>query len=116
MWLNINPPTASGAYGDRWDGYMIEISKPDGTKDSFGPFTSDPVGSSYLSYTPAQTGDYTIRFTFPGDTITGEPIPVTPTGQEFIGDYVEPSSDETTLTVQQDPIEPFSRSYSSRSK
>jgi outer membrane protein assembly factor BamB len=107
MWLDFNPPTASGAYGDRWDGYMIEITKPDGTKDNLGPFTSDPVGNMYTSYTPTQTGTYTIRFTFPGDTITGEPVPPTPTGQEFIGDYMEPSSDETILTVQQDPIEPY---------
>ena len=108
MWLNINPPTAVGSDGDRWDNYIIEITKPDGTKDTLGPFTSDPVGAYWVQYTPTQTGTYNIQFTFPGDTITGEPIPpANPRGLEYIGDYVEPSSDETILTVQQDPVESY---------
>ena len=105
MWLNINPPTAVGQDGDRWDGFTIEVTKPDGTRDTLGPMTSDPVGAAWVEYTPTQTGTYNIRFTFPGDTITGEPVPpANPRGLEFIGDYIEPSNAETTLTVQ-DPIE-----------
>jgi hypothetical protein len=30
FWPNCYPPTASGAYGDRWT-WNIEITKPDGT-------------------------------------------------------------------------------------
>jgi hypothetical protein len=38
MWLDKYPPTAGGLGGDRWRGYTVEISKPDGTKQKI-PFT-----------------------------------------------------------------------------
>ncbi len=112
IWLNAYPPTASGANGDRWDGFTVEVTKPDGTKETLGPFTSDPVGSAYSQYTPTQVGEYSFVFHFPGDTLTGEPFPPDWTpfsfGAESIGDiYLESTSDPVTLTVQMDPIEGY---------
>ncbi|MCW4006070.1 MAG: PQQ-binding-like beta-propeller repeat protein [Candidatus Bathyarchaeota archaeon] len=119
VWLDKVPPTANGAYGDRWDDLTIEVTKPDGSTTTIGPFTSDPVGSGYASYTPDQAGTYTFQFHFPGDTITGEPV--NPSGYtrytEYIGDYYEPStSEEVTITVTQEerefwPENPLPNSY-----
>jgi len=111
MWLNFYPPTAVGAYGDRWDGFVVEITKPDASKETLGPFTSDPVGSYYAVYTPTAVGEYKFVFKFPGDTVTGNPIP--PGGYYFgtgvyIGDKILASeSDPVYVTVQEEPIDDY---------
>jgi len=105
FWLNNYPPTASGKGGDRWRNLEIEITKPDGSKQPMGPFTSDPAGSGYTLYTPDQVGTYTFVLSFPGQVLSL----YGPTGIEgrysaFINDTYLPSSATTTLTVQQEPI------------
>jgi hypothetical protein len=112
MWLNDYPRTAVGAYGDRWDNMYIDITRPDGSPETLGPFTSDPVGTAYTNYVPTQVGDYTFVFRFDGDIITGEPRP--PAGwlwfgaEVFIGDTMLPStSAPVTVTVLQDPIQEY---------
>jgi len=111
FWPNFYPPTAEGAYGDRWT-WNLEVTKPDGSKETMGPFTSDPVGGGWTKYTPDQVGTYTIVARMDEHLITGEPLP--PSGPsswlqeeiEYIGDTVlGSSSDPYYLTVQQDPIE-----------
>ena len=72
FWLNYLPPTASGAYGDRWE-ITVEVTTPDGTKQTLGPTKSDPVGGGYIWYTPTQLGTYTVVSKFPGQTLTGIP-------------------------------------------
>ena len=72
MWLNAYPPTASGAQGDRWTFYL-DVTKPDGTNDTIGPITSDPVGSAFQWYTPTDAGVYTVVSRFIGATLTGVP-------------------------------------------
>ena len=52
-WINAYPPTANGAYGDRWTFY-VEITTPSGSIDTIGPFTSDPVGAGWAVYTPTE--------------------------------------------------------------
>lgn len=112
FWVNAYIPTAEGAYGDRWD-FEIDITKPDGNQETFGPITSDPVGGGYFMYTPDQVGPYTFTARFLGYTITGLPLYPGKTletinGAEFVGDTFLPStSDPVTLTVQQDLIEPW---------
>ncbi|MGF3521632.1 MAG: hypothetical protein ACQXXJ_00865, partial [Candidatus Bathyarchaeia archaeon] len=53
MWLDKAPPTASGAYGDRWKNFTLTITKPDGTTET-QKFTSDPVGFAWFMYTPTE--------------------------------------------------------------
>jgi hypothetical protein len=41
FWSSSIPPTAQGAYGDRWI-FTVEVTKPDGTKETLGPVNSSP--------------------------------------------------------------------------
>jgi outer membrane protein assembly factor BamB len=105
MWLNWPPPTAAGTTGDRWQGYKIDITKPDGNVEHLGPFVSDPVGSAYTLYTPDQLGEYKVNFTFPSQILeragyTGLPG----SNSAYIGDNFTRSTAETAFTVQQEPI------------
>ena len=100
MWLDMIDPTASGPMGSRFGDFTVTITKPNGSKETLGPFTSDPASFAYVSYTPDQIGEYTLEFNFPGQQVTGiggiVPVP--------FDNYYEPSSFTTTFTVQQDPI------------
>ncbi|MCW4044193.1 MAG: PQQ-binding-like beta-propeller repeat protein [Candidatus Bathyarchaeota archaeon] len=111
FWLNAVPPTAFGAYGDRWK-FTIEITKPDGTKETLGPLTSDPVGGGFTKYTPTQVGTYTIVAKFPDTKITGQPVP--PGGIYFFGGdayindtYLASQSNPITLVAQEEQVQPW---------
>jgi len=104
---NKIPPTAQGAYGDRWT-WNIEVTKPDGSKETLGPFTSDPVGGGWTSYTPDQVGTYTIVAIMDDHVLTGEPLRPdgTTSSPQSVGNlYLGDTSDPIYLTVQEDPIE-----------
>ncbi len=101
MYLNANPPTASGSMGDRWT-FHLTITDPDGNNETKGPITSDPVGGAYIVYTPTKVGVYTIQASFPGHTLTGEPGQ---TSSIYVGNIYAPSiSRPNTFTVQEDPV------------
>ena len=111
FWLNAVPPTAFGAYGDRWK-FTIEITKPDGSKETLGPITSDPVGGGFTKYTPTEVGTYTIVAKFADYKITGQPVP--PGGVYFFGGeayindtYSASESSPITLVVQETAIAPW---------
>jgi hypothetical protein len=107
MWLDIPPPTASGALGDRWNNFKVVVTAPDGTTTTLGPFTSDDTGGTHADYTPNAVGNYTVAFSFPGQTLAGGTYAGEPNsylGTAYIGDYFEPSNATTTFTVQQTAI------------
>jgi outer membrane protein assembly factor BamB len=102
MWLDKFPATAGGTGGDLWRGFTLDITEPNGDKTSLGPFTSGQTGSTFTTFTPDQVGDYTIIFSWPGQTLTNGTG--TPRASVFEGDYFEGStSDPIILTVTQDP-------------
>ena len=110
FWINWVPPTAAGKAGDRWFFYL-DITKPDGTKQTVGPLTSDPVGGSYYIFTPDPAGNYTITARFGPQVITGSNGTGIYNGMSFMGtpiadlnDIYLASSATTTLTVQEEPI------------
>ncbi len=110
FWLNLCPPTAAGAYGDRWQGFKVDVTKPDGSIETLGPFKSDAVGGAFTTYTPTMLGEYSFVFNFPGQTLAGDnPNPITGTSSAiWVGDYFEPSnSDKVTVTVQQEQVAGF---------
>jgi hypothetical protein len=103
MWVQIPPPTASTGVGDRWHNFNVTITRPDGTKETLGPFTSDDTGGTYTLYTPTQLGNYSFVFNYPGETMPG--ANGASQSNAYIGDYFEPSTSEPAgLTVQQDPV------------
>jgi hypothetical protein len=119
MWLDKFPPTAGGLGGDRWQGFKVEITKPDGTKETLGPFISGQVGTTFAGYSPTQVGDYKLVFSWPGQTLTNGTGSPNLSGIPYVGDYFMPAtSDPFILHVQQQPIqqwqEPPLPSYWSR--
>jgi outer membrane protein assembly factor BamB len=101
FWLDWIPPTVTGALGDRWKIY-VDVTAPDGTNETLGPFTSDPVGSGYTYYTPTQIGTYTVVSRFPGQTLTG--IPGRETNVNVNDTFAPSTSKPAYFTVQQEPI------------
>jgi outer membrane protein assembly factor BamB len=112
FWTNAIPPTRQGAYGDSWQ-FNVDVTKPDGSKETLGPFTSDPIGGTYTIYTPNQVGQYTFVAKFLQHTITGQPLdPRLNTTQQYAyitwGDvYLASQSQPLTVTVQQQAITPW---------
>ena len=88
MWLAQPPPTANVQYGDRWQNFKVAVTKPDGTTETLGPFTSDDTGGTYTTYTPSQVGNYSFFFTFPGQILAGNNLSPAATAftKAFIGD------------------------------
>ncbi|MFB3888827.1 MAG: PQQ-binding-like beta-propeller repeat protein [Candidatus Bathyarchaeia archaeon] len=107
FWLDLPPPTAAGVGGDRWKGFTIKVTRPDGTTESLGPYTSDPTGGTYALYTPQQVGVYKFDVHFPGQVAalnnpdTG--VPGSPS--VYVNDTFLPSDASATLTVQQESIQ-----------
>lgn len=105
FWVNTFPPTAEGAYGDRWTNYMVSVTKPDGTSQSLGPFTSDPVGSGWTLYVPEQTGTYKLVFSCGDQVVTGR----NPAGELYPGKTISQISgavsvNDTYLAATSDPF------------
>jgi outer membrane protein assembly factor BamB len=96
MFLTLVPPGALVGNGIMWQGYMLYITKPDGSNDTLGPFSTDSVGNTYTSYTPSQVGKYTVTFKFPGQVLT--------TTGTYANDTFLPSQNTATFIVQTDPI------------
>ncbi|MFB3888768.1 MAG: PQQ-binding-like beta-propeller repeat protein [Candidatus Bathyarchaeia archaeon] len=90
MWLQPIPPTAS----DIFHGFMVSITRPDGTTESRGPFSSSAIGSQYFEYTPTTLGTYTFKMTYPGETFAN-------------GTFVYSPSETPTssLVVQEQPVQ-----------
>jgi hypothetical protein len=118
FWLDKVMPTAAGTGGYRWSDMTLEITTPDGSVDTLGPFMSDPVASAYTQYTPTQIGTYTVKFIFPEQVLTlYNPV----TGQAgsnspYIGDNYLATTATTTFTAQEEqiayfPDTPLPRSY-----
>jgi len=118
FWSSFVPPTAAGMFGDRWI-FTINVTKPDGTTETLGPITSDPIGGGYVPYAPDQLGTYTVVAHQMEHLITGEPkAPMELAAREwrtagvyeaayiFVNDTALASTSEpVTFTAQQEPIQ-----------
>jgi PQQ-like domain len=90
----------------------VVVTKPDGTTETLGPFTSDFTGGTTTSFIPDAVGNYTFQFFYGGETLgVGETA-------GFTGDVELPSqSSIVTLVVTQSspasyyPITPLPTSY-----
>jgi len=108
VWVDQNPRTAGGMQGPRWGGAKIDVTKPDGTKETIGPFIlRSATANDWVNYVPDQVGTYTFVFSWPGQTLTNK------TGEEvqqvggipYLGDFFAGSTSEPMkLVVQQEPV------------
>ena len=104
MWTADIPPDigeiAGTVPGGRaaWYNIGFYVTDPEGNKETITVAKSDPVGSGWVNYTPDKIGTYTIQAWFP------ETWKNTTTSQRHYSAAVSP---ETTFTVQEEPIEPW---------
>jgi outer membrane protein assembly factor BamB len=93
-------------------GYTIEITHPDGTKETLGPFNSIQADTSmWTNWTPKTTGTYKIKAIYPGETYpVGTPYQTTAVGSAFdhylTEEYIYGPSESpvTEVTVQEEQI------------
>ncbi|PVX24310.1 MAG: hypothetical protein CW716_10285 [Candidatus Bathyarchaeum sp.] len=101
MWLAEVMPGAAVGNDIRFHDYTLTITQPNGeTEKIVFDVCYDTTSAKYYGYYPNQIGAYTFKFDFPGQTYTWSGD----FDEGFTGDYYLPSSAETTLYVQEDPI------------
>ena len=102
----VDTPLPSSAIGNnilRHD-YTLTITKPDGTVDTkHWDVITDTGSTQAYQYVPSQTGNYTIKFDYGGQTYNWS-------GQ-YNGDIFTSASKTTSIWVQQDPIPAATDSY-----
>ena len=115
----INPALPSNDVIIPEGGYVITITKPDGTKDVRKMRSEPATAANWFQYVPDQVGQYSLKFEFIGtffptglyfngvivtnSSSTGAGLPLT--GPNTISTYFRPSSTaEQSLTVQQDQV------------
>ena len=79
------PPTSN----DRFGGLTLTITRPDGTINTMGPFSSDSNGLLETYYTPTQVGNYRIQLSYPGQYFASRNVT-----------YMAAKSSVLTLSVQ----------------
>ncbi len=52
-----------------WEGLTVTVTKPDGTTETLGPFTTDTTGGTGTIYTPNMVGTYYLETNFPEQKI-----------------------------------------------
>jgi hypothetical protein len=89
----------------RFHNYEIVITDPDGIETTQTYETVwDTTSNQFASFVPEKVGTYELTFNFPGQDVND--YPHSPSS-DYINDTYAASSASTTLTVQQDPIEPL---------
>ncbi|MCW3998056.1 MAG: PQQ-binding-like beta-propeller repeat protein [Candidatus Bathyarchaeota archaeon] len=95
--IGITDATPNVAIG--WEGLTVAVTKPDGTTETLGPYTTDATGGTGVVYTPTQVGTYTLQMNFPEQLLKDFTIWM-PNGTVMEAS----SSDPLQLIVQEDPI------------
>jgi hypothetical protein len=111
MWIDCPLPGAVLGNGIRRANYMLTITKPDGkVSTQTWENITDPTGLQYYQYTPDQVGNYTLKFSYPGQNYTWTSS-TSGANTIYTGDIFLAASKTTTLTVQQEPIPAAIDSY-----
>ena len=88
-----------------WYDMTVTITKPDGTEQTLDFPYSDPVGATWLIYTPTDVGTYTLQANFPETRKEGTWYYFTGVWQEINRVYESDVSDPVELVVQEEPIQ-----------
>lgn len=87
-----------------WDyaGLYFDVTNPDGTTTTKGPYNSFGDGTTYFTMTPAVTGQYSVILRWAGGNNTvdyyGNPMPP-------VAPYQPVTSESFNFTVQQEPVQ-----------
>ena len=109
MWSSILMPSAALENDIRVQNYRLNVTRPDGSTQTLGPFTPDPTSTIYTTYTPDKVGTYSFVFWYAdfvyrwNDTAAMR----TWTNDTFLG----ATSKTVNLIVQEEPIPEALRSY-----
>jgi outer membrane protein assembly factor BamB len=106
-------PLAIGSYYPVYENMYVVFTKPDGTTDTKGPFTSYQEGSIFFNYVPDKLGDWSAKLTWAGDevnegtesqpykfTVQQEPVPTTPEVPLPTGPWTRPINSENREWAQ----------------
>lgn len=94
--LGISEAT-SGTYA-KWTGLTVTVTKPDGTTQNLGPFSTDATGGTGTIFVPTVEGTYKFQSHFPAQDM----------GAAFGGGaihYLASDSEVIELVVQEEPIQ-----------
>ena len=83
--------------------YTVDIDKPDGTRQTIGPITSDSTGTAYTLWSPAATGNYTVTVNFLELLYQWSS---SSDMRDYHGVTYDGASYSKTLVVQEEPILP----------
>ena len=102
MWLDKTFDSTALTNDYRFHNYKLTITAPDGKIETQTfDIVWDPTSSQGTSYTPDQTGTYTLKFEFPGQDVTDYSYDP---NSAYVNDTYLASEATTTLTVQDEPI------------
>ncbi len=89
---------------DGFTGITVTVTKPDGTKDTLGPYTTDSTGATGDTYIPDAVGNYTFQSHFPAQWYNWTSAPMF--DADLYGNiwYEASDSEIVTLVVQADPV------------
>lgn len=102
MWAFMKMPGSDITNNLRMQGYMLNITLPDGTTEVHGPFTPDPTETTFTSYTPEAAGEYSLVFYYPDTIYVWNDTSAMQiwTNDIFLGSVSAP----VNFTVQQEPV------------
>ncbi|MBN1358165.1 PQQ-binding-like beta-propeller repeat protein [Candidatus Bathyarchaeota archaeon] len=102
--LHVGITQQLGLPSQSWEGLTVTVTKPDGTKDTLGPYSTDATGGTGGVFVPDMAGEYTLQTHFPEQVFEegffgfgGGGIPAGTT-------MLASDSEELTLVVNADPI------------
>jgi hypothetical protein len=97
MWVDTPMPSAAVTNDIRRHGYQLIIVKPDGVTETHNwDVISDTTGIQFWSYTPDQIGNYTLKFSYAGETYTWSGT--------YQNDTMAPAKATTTFQVVQEQL------------
>jgi outer membrane protein assembly factor BamB len=102
MLVDYPLPEAEKPNDIRRHGYKLTITRPDGQTETFEwDKIEDSTGVKFMSYTPNEAGEYTLKFDYAGQVYEWN---ATPAQQAWTGLKILPATRTITLVVQEEQV------------
>ena len=102
--LNVNtfltkPPLTGGMGGSgvMFEGIIVEVTKPNGNVDEYGPYTTDSTGGAWFSIEPDMIGSWTLQAHYPEQRV--EYMASSFMGPSVFYNFTYAASDSDIVTV-----------------